>query len=79
MSAVVGIFRLVFVSNKAGTLSLLSRTLHLLCSLPFSKVGKSYPICPMCYDDPPFGAKEEQRSCSKLPAGDGLCPILIPD
>lgn len=25
-----------------------------------NKVGKSYPICPMCYDDPPFGAREEQ-------------------
>lgn len=25
-----------------------------------NKVGKSYPICPMCYDDPPFGDKEEQ-------------------
>lgn len=22
-----------------------------------NKVGKSYPLCPMCYDDPPFGAK----------------------
>eukprot|EP00927_Polykrikos_kofoidii_P056414 TRINITY_DN50530_c0_g1_i1.p1 TRINITY_DN50530_c0_g1~~TRINITY_DN50530_c0_g1_i1.p1 ORF type:complete len:861 (-),score=130.51 TRINITY_DN50530_c0_g1_i1:243-2825(-) len=21
-----------------------------------NKVGKSYPLCPMCYDDPPFGA-----------------------
>mmetsp|Transcript_30608 Transcript_30608/g.54729 ORF Transcript_30608/g.54729 Transcript_30608/m.54729 type:complete len:860 (+) Transcript_30608:77-2656(+) len=25
-----------------------------------NKVGKSYPICPCCYDDPPFGEKEEQ-------------------
>lgn len=24
-----------------------------------NKVGKSYPICPMCYDDPPFGAAAE--------------------
>mmetsp|Transcript_121100 Transcript_121100/g.386761 ORF Transcript_121100/g.386761 Transcript_121100/m.386761 type:complete len:858 (-) Transcript_121100:55-2628(-) len=22
-----------------------------------NKVGKSYPLCPMCYDDPPFGSK----------------------
>eukprot|EP00928_Gymnodinium_smaydae_P066381 TRINITY_DN493_c0_g1_i1.p1 TRINITY_DN493_c0_g1~~TRINITY_DN493_c0_g1_i1.p1 ORF type:complete len:870 (-),score=213.50 TRINITY_DN493_c0_g1_i1:206-2782(-) len=22
-----------------------------------NKVGKSYPLCPKCYDDPPFGAK----------------------
>jgi len=25
-----------------------------------NKVGKSYPICPMCYDDPPFGHAAEQ-------------------
>eukprot|EP00933_Yihiella_yeosuensis_P022632 TRINITY_DN1779_c0_g1_i1.p1 TRINITY_DN1779_c0_g1~~TRINITY_DN1779_c0_g1_i1.p1 ORF type:complete len:858 (+),score=171.26 TRINITY_DN1779_c0_g1_i1:68-2641(+) len=25
-----------------------------------NKLGKSYPICPCCYDDPPFGEKEEQ-------------------
>jgi len=25
-----------------------------------NKVGKSYPLCPMCYDDPPFGARNAQ-------------------
>ncbi|CAK9078862.1 DNA topoisomerase 3-beta-1 (DNA topoisomerase III beta-1) [Durusdinium trenchii] len=25
-----------------------------------NKVGKSYPICPKCYDTPPYGEKEEQ-------------------
>ena len=36
----------------------------LFLATPDRQVGKSYPICPMCYDDPPFGAREEHLSDS---------------